>query len=439
MLQVKLHTPTHSEATGQVRGVLFISYAHADVQDVLPFIEQLQPLVERERLELFFDARELKAGDVWNDKLLSALSRCELFVLMATPKCLTSRFCIERELLMALNRQRSNQCRIVPVVLRDCDWKGKLLPDGSGRCLSEFQALPAGGAAVAASAGAERDRVWLAIVNALAEVLADPATTAPPRRAQSAVPVLLPYLCDQVMPESGVRELLMRWRAQTGPLVVVLRAAATDCPDHFINRIDERHLRKLLPRLTPGVELQRHSGLQWLPPQSNLRDAPALQRWFLEQVVERVTGDPYASEDELLQRLRDEGANRLFIAGIPKGSTEFVRVTLQALGACLAKLSGRLDKVRLAAMLWSEDPALKELVPDASWHSADACIGLPSPLERFGRQAVIDWATLDEVQQFAIIDRTQLDEAFAGAADELSMREFAAIAQSLLQRRASAQ
>lgn len=440
MLQVKVRTPLKTAAGARAaagRGV-FISYAHADRAEVLPFVEQLQPLVEREQLDLFFDADNLKAGDVWSDKLQAALQRCELFVLFASPASLASEFCIQRELLVALDRQRRGLCRIVPVVLRDCDWKRKLLPDGSGESLSRFQILPAGGTPVTRSAGAARDAVWMGIVNGLAEVLAEPAAAAPPARAAAAVPPLLPYLCDQQAPERAVRELLMRWRAQAGPLVVMLRAGAPDCPDHFINRIDERHLRKLLPKLTPGLDLQRHSGPQWPTPQLGLRDGAALQGWFLDQVIERVTGDPYANEDELVQRLQDDAMNRLFVSGVPTAPPEFVRLSLQALGACLGRLSQRLHKVRLAAVLWSEDPSLKLLPPEPPWDCSgpDACIGLPAPLGRFGLDAVRDWALLDEVQRFAAIDRTELDNAFEGAPAELTMREFAAIAAPLLQRQA---
>ncbi|MDY0746539.1 toll/interleukin-1 receptor domain-containing protein [Paucibacter sp. R3-3] len=438
MLQVKVRTPSKHVATTPSRGVLFISYSHADREDVLPFVQQLQPLVEREQLDLFFDADRLKAGDVWSDKLSAALQRCELFVLLVTPSCLASEFCIQRELLVALDRQRRGLCRIVPVVLRDCDWKRKLLPDGSQEYLSRFQALPAGdGAAVAFSSGAARDAAWLAIVNALAEVLAEPVSAVQPAaRAPVSVPALLPYLCDQVIPERGVRELLTRWRTQGGPLLLMLRAAAPDCPDYFIDRIDERHLRKLLPKLTPGLDLQRHSGLQWPTLQMGLRDDAALQGWFLDQIIERVTADPYASEDELLQQLNDEGMNRLFVAGVPTAPPEFVRLSLQALAACLARLGQRLEKARLAAMLWSEDPALRQLPADTRWDDTAVCIGLPVPLGRFGVEAVRDWAMLDEVQQFAAIDRTELDAAFEGAPDELTMREFAAIAGPLLQRQA---
>jgi hypothetical protein len=438
MLQVKVRTPVQSASIPE-RGVLFISYAYADREDVKPFVEVLQPLVEREQLELFYDFERLKAGDVWSDKLESALKRCKLFVLLATPASLASDFCIQRELLVALDRQRRGDCRIVPVVLRDCDWKGKLLPDASGELLSRFQALPKGGAAVAASSGAARDAVWLGVVNALADVLADPAAAlTPPLRAAVEVPALLPYLCDQSAPESDVRDLLKAWSRQTGPLVVMLRAQAPDCPDHFIKRIDERHLSRLLPKLTPGLRLPRHSGLQWpLPHMRQAGSERSLQAWFLDQIVERVMGDAYCNEDELLQCLRDEGSNRLFIGGVPTAPPEFVRLSLQALGQCLAGLTEKLDKVRLAAALWSEDPALAQQDLGDAWDSRHAFIGRPAPLGSFDRQAMRSWALLDEVQKFAAIDQTQLDEAFAGAAEQLTMREFAAIARPLLQRQAS--
>lgn len=436
MLQIKTRAPSKPAAALPTRGVLFLSYSHVDQPAVLPFVQHLQPLVEREELALFFDARDLKAGDLWSDKIDAALAQCELFVLLVSPDCLASKFCVERELLMALDRQRRGLCRIVPVVLRDCDWQRKLLPDGSGRELGAFQVLPAGGVAIAASSGAALDSAWLGVVHGLAAVLADPAAAqSPPRRAVD-VPPLLPYLCDQVMTESEVRQLLRTWSARPGPLVVMLRARAQDCPDHFINRIDERHLRKLLPRLTPGLQLQRHGGLQWPRPPSRPPAAADLETWFMEQITERVMGDPYPTEAELLDRMREEGTNRLFIGSVPTAPPEFVRVSLRALSTCLARLNAKLDKVRLAAALWSEDQALAPLELGEDWDCSDACIGRPAPLGNFDREAMRDWAMLDEVQKFADIDQTRLDEALGDPGRTLSMREFAALALPLLQRHA---
>lgn len=161
--------------------MVFISYAHADRAELLPFVEQLQPLVEREQLNLFFDAERLQAGDVWDDKLQAALQSCELFLLFASPASLASAFCIQRELLVAIDRQRRGQCRVVPVVLRPCDWARKLLPDRSGESLGRYQALPESGLPVSGFTGAARDQAWLNIVNSLAALLASPpAPLAPP-------------------------------------------------------------------------------------------------------------------------------------------------------------------------------------------------------------------------------------------------------------------
>lgn len=113
--------------------MVFISYAHADRAELLPFVEQLQPLVEREQLNLFFDAERLQAGDVWDDKLQAALQSCELFLLFASPASLASAFCIQRELLVAIDRQRRGQCRVVPVVLRPCDWPASCCPTAVAR------------------------------------------------------------------------------------------------------------------------------------------------------------------------------------------------------------------------------------------------------------------------------------------------------------------
>ncbi|MEJ8858277.1 toll/interleukin-1 receptor domain-containing protein [Variovorax robiniae] len=420
---------------------VFISYSHVDRADVAPFVQHLFPLAERERLDVFFDRDDLRAGDVWSDKLQAALKRCDLFLLLVTPASLASQFCMNQELLIAIDRQRRGLCRVVPIVLRACDWQLKLLPDGSRECLGRYQSLPAGGRPVASCEGAARDEVWHDIVEELSQLLAEPAAVTLPQAAAgpSAVPALLPYLCDQQRPELAVRECLMQWRVQHRPLVLVLRADAVDCPDWFVNRIDERHLRKLLQRMAPGMGLQRHSGLQWPTPQLGLHDTARLEQFFLDQLIERVLGDSYGTEEEFLQRLRDESTNRLFIGGLPTAPQAFLAQSLQAFAACLGRLTKRLDKVLLAAMLWSEDPALKSAEPDPPWDSngPEACIGVPAALGAFDMSAVVDWSLLDEVRNYAKVDRTGLEDSFRDAPPQLTMREFAAIAGPMLLRYAA--
>ncbi|MET0540992.1 MAG: toll/interleukin-1 receptor domain-containing protein [Variovorax sp.] len=443
MLQVKIQTAPRAPAASAPAGLspgtrqVFISYSHVDRTDVAPFVQHLLPLAERERLDVFFDADDLRAGDVWSDKLQAALKRCDLFLLLVTPASLASQFCMSQELLIAIDRQRRGLCRVVPIVLRACDWQRKLLPDGSREALGRYQSLPAGGRPVASSEGAARDEVWLDIVDALSQLLAEPPTVTLPQSAgPAAVPALLPYLCDQQVPEIAVRNLLTQWRAQPRPLVLVLRADAVDCPDWFVNRIDERHLRKLLARIAPGIGLQRHSGLQWPGAQLGLRDVAKLEQFFMDQIIERVLGDSYGTEDELLQRLREEATNRLFIGGLPTAPQDFLALSLQALASCLGRLTRRLDKVLLAAVLWSEDPALKSAEPNPRWDSdgPEACIGVPAALGPFDMSAVVDWSLLDEVRSYASVDRTELEDAFRGAPAQLTMREFAAIAGPMLQR-----
>lgn len=442
MLQVKVRpgAPAASDSGSPRQRHVFISYSSKDRAEVRQFVEFMNPLAESERLKIFFDADNLRAGDLWSNELKMALDSTVLFILFMSPASLASRYCMEEELLTALDRQRKGLCRVVPVVLKTCDWKRKLLPDKSGDSLGVYHVLPPDEVAVASREGEARDVLWLEVVKGLSGLLTDPAATnVAVKPALVTIPALLPYLCDQVISERGVLELLRRWQNRPVPLIVVLRAHAADCPDWFVNRIDERHLRKLLPRLTPGLGLQRHGGLQWPSPQLKLAEDQQFQGWFRDQLIERVLGDPYATEEQLVQCLRDEANNRLFVGGLPKAPREFLLRSLRALAACLAKLSQQLGNVRLAVVLWSEDSSLKvdeaDFAADAS--GRDACLGLPEPLGVFGIKEIRDWAGLDEVRRFAAIDVVELDEAFDSTHSRLRMSEFVAVAGPLLQRHSS--
>lgn len=115
---------------------IFFSYAHEDEE--LMDLVRLQ-LVVRERLGeiVKWHDRMIPAGDEWRNHIDDRIERAHVILLFMSPHFLASRYCYEIEGEIALRRHLEGTARVIPVVLRACDWT--VTPFG------ELQALPKDG------------------------------------------------------------------------------------------------------------------------------------------------------------------------------------------------------------------------------------------------------------------------------------------------------
>jgi len=100
---------------------IFFSYAHED--EALMDVIRLQ-LVVRERLGeiVKWHDRAIFAGDDWQGKIDLRIERAHVILLFMSPHFLASRYCYEIEGEVALRRHQEGSARVIPVVLRACDW-----------------------------------------------------------------------------------------------------------------------------------------------------------------------------------------------------------------------------------------------------------------------------------------------------------------------------
>lgn len=115
---------------------IFFSYAHED--ETLMDEVRLQ-LVVRERLGeiVKWHDRMIPVGDGWRTRIDNRIEGAQVILLFMSPHFLASRYCYETEGQVALRRHRDGTARVIPVVLRACDWT--ITPFG------ELQALPRDG------------------------------------------------------------------------------------------------------------------------------------------------------------------------------------------------------------------------------------------------------------------------------------------------------
>lgn len=120
----------------------FISYTHADSALKEQLVRHLVPLRREGLIELWHDAM-LRPGEHLDPAVQAALAASDVVILLVSADFIASEYCYEQEMLRAFARQRAGTARVIPIVLRPCQWKG--VPIGDGQTLSEYVALPTDG------------------------------------------------------------------------------------------------------------------------------------------------------------------------------------------------------------------------------------------------------------------------------------------------------
>lgn len=116
-------TPLRRSTTGSFgRPVeIFFSYAHEDWQLMDSVRRQLVVHERLGRIAKWHD-RMIPAGDDWRNRIDDRIRCADVILLFMSPDFLASRYCYEVEGKIALQRLREGSARIIPVVLRPCDW-----------------------------------------------------------------------------------------------------------------------------------------------------------------------------------------------------------------------------------------------------------------------------------------------------------------------------
>jgi len=123
----------------------FLSYTHADTALKEQLVRHLAPLRREGLIDLWHDGL-LRPGEHLDPAVQAALAASDVVILLVSADFIASEYCYEQEMLRAFARQRDGTVRVIPIILRPCQWKG--VPIGNDETLSEFVALPKDGKAV---------------------------------------------------------------------------------------------------------------------------------------------------------------------------------------------------------------------------------------------------------------------------------------------------
>jgi hypothetical protein len=110
--------------------ILFFSYSHKD-EHLRNELEVHLSMLKREGLIDSWHDRKIPAGDEFDKTINGKLEEAAVILLLVSPDFLASPYCYDKEIATAMQRHERGSARVIPVILRPCDWKnapfGKLL------------------------------------------------------------------------------------------------------------------------------------------------------------------------------------------------------------------------------------------------------------------------------------------------------------------------
>jgi DNA-binding NarL/FixJ family response regulator len=129
--------PAQEEEAG---AEIFVSYSHADEHFKDELLNHLSILKRLGVIRDWHD-RRIGAGTEWKSAIDQHLDSADVVLLLVSANFLASDYCWSLEMKTALSRHDAGRARVIPVILRSCDWHEAPL----GR----LQALPKDGRPIA--------------------------------------------------------------------------------------------------------------------------------------------------------------------------------------------------------------------------------------------------------------------------------------------------
>jgi formylglycine-generating enzyme required for sulfatase activity len=112
---------------------IFLAYSKEDIEHRDKLTNQFSPYERNGKIDIWHDG-EIIPGEEWEAKIKNKLNEAHIILLLLSPDALASDYFYEQELPNAIQRHRTGMAKVVPVIVRDCQWQAT--------DLVELQALP---------------------------------------------------------------------------------------------------------------------------------------------------------------------------------------------------------------------------------------------------------------------------------------------------------
>lgn len=102
--------------------MIFFSYSHVDENLRNQLEIHLSTLKRQGLIETWHD-RRIIAGDEFDTAISDNMDKADVILLLVSADFIASDYCYSKEMARALERHHAGECRVIPVILRPCDWK----------------------------------------------------------------------------------------------------------------------------------------------------------------------------------------------------------------------------------------------------------------------------------------------------------------------------
>src|SRR5450755_158956 len=139
---------------------MFLSYAHED-ESLRSELEKHLSLLQRQGLVSTWQDRQITAGTDWVQEIDEHLNRASIILLLVSSDFLASDYCYGVEMQCALDRDKADQARVIPIMVRPCD--------KTGAPFAHLQALPKDAKAI--TTWNNRDEAWTNVAAGIRRVI----------------------------------------------------------------------------------------------------------------------------------------------------------------------------------------------------------------------------------------------------------------------------
>ncbi len=106
---------------------IFYSYSRKDLDMRNTLEDHLSALRQANKISTWHDL-ELEAGTEWEPVILNKLDTADIILLLVSRNFIASKYCYGTELKRAIARHTEGTARVIPVILRPCDWNHADVP-----------------------------------------------------------------------------------------------------------------------------------------------------------------------------------------------------------------------------------------------------------------------------------------------------------------------
>lgn len=102
---------------------VFMSYSHAD-EELRDELEKHLDALRRQGVISVWHDRRIGPGEELHQQISQELQTADIILLLVSADFLSSDYCYDTEMRRAMERHEQGDARVIPVILRPCDWQG---------------------------------------------------------------------------------------------------------------------------------------------------------------------------------------------------------------------------------------------------------------------------------------------------------------------------